>query len=262
MGPYNAILDPGASTTWGFHGTYDGKDQPDPHDRLFGTDPGIRVLGPVEDLGAAGVGTASWDRNFTDPSIARDLGAAEVGLIRYPGGSWADEYFWQTNTAKGENKMGSHLAFEGATVGTLLLPTPDIYSFYSQLPDGSYAVVLVNASPSEAASLKVSDLGFSGTPKTRHVYDEAHPTITSAAFSGSRVQVPAESIVVLTDAEGSAPRPGTEPVRNGLPHPDAIRRPVPLGQPVPEPVRNTRGLFCPLQRHERLERRVSPVRSR
>jgi hypothetical protein len=245
MGPYNAILDPGASTTWGFHGTYDGKDQPDPHDRLFGTDPGIRVLGPVEDLGAAGVGTASWDRNFTDPSIARDLGAAEVGLIRYPGGSWADEYFWQTNTAKGENKMGSHLAFEGATVGTLLLPTPDIYSFYSQLPDGSYAVVLVNASPSEAASLKVSDLGFSGTPKTRHVYDEAHPTITSAAFSGSRVQVPAESIVVLTDAEGSAPAPAPSPSDTDCPTPTPSDAPSPSDSPSPSPSETPGGCSAP-----------------
>ena len=45
--------------------------------------------------------TASWDTNFPDPAIASDLSAAGTGLIRYPGGSYADGYLWQSNTYQG-----------------------------------------------------------------------------------------------------------------------------------------------------------------
>lgn len=83
----------------------------------------------------------------------------------------------------------------------------------------------VDADPSRAASPNVSDLGFSGTPGARHLYDEARPAISSNAFSGGTVQVPAESIVVLTDAEGTAPAPT----------PTGTESPAPSGSPPPSP---------------------------
>ncbi|MGH6653747.1 MAG: cellulose binding domain-containing protein, partial [Actinocrinis sp.] len=101
-GSYNATLAPGASTTWGFHGSYNGASNPVPTTTCSGPSQGsssATLAGPLTPLG---VNTASWDTNFVDPAISTDLSAANTGLIRYPGGSWADEYVWQPNTAKGQ----------------------------------------------------------------------------------------------------------------------------------------------------------------
>ncbi|MES1227067.1 MAG: hypothetical protein ABUL72_00260, partial [Armatimonadota bacterium] len=50
-----------------------------------------------------GVGVAVWDAHMTDdviPSLIKDAG---FGVVRYPGGSYADLYHWKTATAtKGE----------------------------------------------------------------------------------------------------------------------------------------------------------------
>lgn len=103
-GSYNATLAPGASTTWGFHATYNGTSNPVPAVTCSGPSQGSSsavLSGPLTPLG---VNTASWDTNFVDPAISTDLNAAHTGLIRYPGGSWADEYFWQTNTAKSQTQ--------------------------------------------------------------------------------------------------------------------------------------------------------------
>ena len=56
----------------------------------------------VGDL-ALGVNVAAWDGVYRGPTatataIDAGLRAAGVGLLRYPGGSWADEYDWSTNT--------------------------------------------------------------------------------------------------------------------------------------------------------------------
>ena len=48
-----------------------------------------------------GVNTAAWDTNFLDPSVPKAMSQADVGLVRYPGGSYADEYMWQANTEGG-----------------------------------------------------------------------------------------------------------------------------------------------------------------
>ena len=101
-GSYNASLAPGASATWGFHGAYNGTSNPAPTVTCSGPSQGsssATLSGPLTPLG---VNTASWDTNFVDPAISTDLNAAHTGLIRYPGGSWADEYNWQANTAKGQ----------------------------------------------------------------------------------------------------------------------------------------------------------------
>lgn len=460
-GSFNANLAAGASTSWGFHATYDGKNNPLPTVTCTGPTQGSsskKLSGPLEPLG---VNTASWDTNFVDASIATDLSAARTGLIRYPGGSWADEYDWQKNTAKGDKmpvdfaayskqvdaiangqkfvtvnygsdtpasagawakqarntpgqqvalweignemygswendthtgahtassyatnsvpymkaikdadpnaqicydyamdgelapgsgaenwkawnetvlkagasyidcadvhwypingisetqstqsimalidnipaaaaqvkatlaandptayfvvgeanmsqtanewnekpvgalfaaantmewlsfgaesvewwdvhnygkpdadfgmfssgtdgqpavntpfppyygyKMASKLAVKGATVGTLAVATPNIYGYQSKLPDGSYAVMLVNADPANGYSISTSSLGLTGGAKTRYLYDKADPTIATSAFSGSSVTVPAESIVVLTSESGAPP---------------------------------------------------------
>ncbi len=103
-GSYNATLAPNASTTWGFHATYNGTSNPVPTVTCAGPSQGSAsstLSGPLTPLG---VNTASWDTNFVDPAISSYLNNAHTGLIRYPGGSWADEYFWQTNTAKGQTQ--------------------------------------------------------------------------------------------------------------------------------------------------------------
>ena len=100
-GTYNAVLSPGQSTTFGFDGDYNGTSNPVP---------AVLCAGPSEGSGSAtlngsldplGVNTASWDTNFTDPAIASSLSSASTGLIRYPGGSYADGYLWQSNTYQG-----------------------------------------------------------------------------------------------------------------------------------------------------------------
>ncbi|MFJ7150131.1 cellulose binding domain-containing protein [Streptomyces sp. NPDC100445] len=50
---------------------------------------------------ARGVNTAVWDAHMNDPEVARLMKAADVGTMRYPGGSYADIYHWETHTAPG-----------------------------------------------------------------------------------------------------------------------------------------------------------------
>lgn len=55
-----------------------------------------RTIGPL----ALGVNVAAWDSlaERVDPSTLTKLfRTAGIGVIRYPGGSWADEYDWSTN---------------------------------------------------------------------------------------------------------------------------------------------------------------------
>jgi hypothetical protein len=50
---------------------------------------------------ALGVNDAIWDSQLGTNAVADLLGAAGVRMIRYPGGSYADIYHWQTHTAPG-----------------------------------------------------------------------------------------------------------------------------------------------------------------
>ena len=55
------------------------------------------TLGPL----ALGVNTAAWDSLYTSANaddVDRELRVAGMHLLRYPGGSWSDEYDWDTNT--------------------------------------------------------------------------------------------------------------------------------------------------------------------
>ena len=470
---FNATLAPGASTTWGFHATYNGTSNPVPTMICSGPSQGSSSATLSGSLEPLGVNTAAWDTNFTDPAIATDLSDAHLGLVRYPGGSWADQYMWQTNSVSGAAQpvdfsqfsdqvdavsngqklvtvnygsdtpqsaaawvkqsqtagqgvdlweignevygswetdthanahtaasyasnglsymqamkaadpksqicydyamdgnlapgagvpdwqnwndtilqadaadidcadvhwypingtptesvqsimelvdnvpaaaaeirtalstydpsayfivgetnmsqtanewneepvgalfsaanamewlsfgaqsvdwwdvhnygtqtadfgmfssgtsgepamntpyppyygylMASKLAVSGAKVGTLPISTPNTYTYYSKLPDGSYSVMLVNADPSNSVTVSTSSLGITSSSETSYTYDKAHPaSITTGTASGSSITLPAESIVTLTHATGTPPATATSSPE--LPHRD------------------------------------------
>ncbi|MBM9503390.1 cellulose binding domain-containing protein [Actinacidiphila acididurans] len=50
---------------------------------------------------AYGLNSAIWDSQMNVPEVQNLLGAAGIGALRYPGGSYGDIYHWQTNTAPG-----------------------------------------------------------------------------------------------------------------------------------------------------------------
>ena len=108
-------------------------------------------------------------------------------------------------------QLASKLAVKGATVGTLAVATPNVYGYYSRLPGGSYAVMLVNADPSSGYSVPAASLGLTSSAETEYSYSAASPTVTSSSFTGSSVSVPAESVVVLTNGSGAAPSPSPTP---------------------------------------------------
>jgi hypothetical protein len=102
-------------------------------------------------------------------------------------------------------ELASLLATKGSTVSTLLLPTPDVYAYAAKSGSGGYSVMMVNANPSTSYSVPISETGLTSSSETEYVYDAANPTVTSGAFSGSSVSVPAESIVVLGGGSGTRP---------------------------------------------------------
>jgi Cellulose binding domain len=101
-------------------------------------------------------------------------------------------------------ELAALLATKGATVGTLLLPTPDIYAYDSK-SGSAYRVMMVNANPNAAYSISTASLGLTSASETEYVYDAANPIVVSSSFSGSTVSIPAESIVVLSGGTGSQP---------------------------------------------------------
>jgi hypothetical protein len=68
-----------------------------------------------------GANTAAWDGNFLTPDIPSLLQAAHIGVLRYPGGSWADEYDWETNTVNGQTNSVDWQQFRSisATAGAV-----------------------------------------------------------------------------------------------------------------------------------------------
>ncbi len=50
---------------------------------------------------AYGLNQAVWDSQMNAPVSASLLGQAGIGMMRYPGGSYGDQYDWQTNTVVG-----------------------------------------------------------------------------------------------------------------------------------------------------------------
>ncbi|OYP19042.1 alpha-L-arabinofuranosidase [Streptomyces sp. FBKL.4005] len=68
-------------------------------------DVGVRVnaqaaLGRLPDT-ARGVNAAIWDAHMNDSEVVGLMAEADVGAMRYPGGSYADIYHWKTHTAPG-----------------------------------------------------------------------------------------------------------------------------------------------------------------
>ncbi|HEX6470110.1 MAG TPA: cellulose binding domain-containing protein [Streptosporangiaceae bacterium] len=57
-------------------------------------------LGAIPGTGY-GINAAVWDSHMNDPEVATLMRAANVGMVRYPGGSYGDIYHWRDNTATG-----------------------------------------------------------------------------------------------------------------------------------------------------------------
>jgi hypothetical protein len=80
-----------------------------------------------------GVGMSVYDNNFTSPGLADKVKAAGVTALRFPGGSYADLYHWQT-----------HSATAGTTI--YLHPNDTFEHFMTKnlLPAGAQAIITVN----------------------------------------------------------------------------------------------------------------------
>ncbi len=61
---------------------------------------------------AVGVNTAVWDGNLLDTAVPGLLGQAGITVLRFPGGSTADQYHWQTNSATGGGYVNPSNTFD------------------------------------------------------------------------------------------------------------------------------------------------------
>jgi hypothetical protein len=90
---------------------------------------------------AYGANQAVWDANMNTPASATLLHAANVGMMRYPGGSYGDGYHWQTNTLTGSGYVA---------------PGTDFDSFMGTVDAaGAQAILIANygsGTPDEAAA--------------------------------------------------------------------------------------------------------------
>jgi hypothetical protein len=127
-------------------------------------------------------------------------------------------------------QLAAKLAVKGAKVGTLLVPTPNIYAYYSQEPGGSYDVMLVNADPSNSYTVSTSSVGLTSSSETEYTYDNADQAIVSGSASGSSISVPAESVVVLSGA-------GSPPTSTPTPTPTPTSTPTPTPTPTAQGAR-------------------------
>jgi len=62
--------------------------------------------------GGVGINTAVYDPNMTRSDIPGVLSGAGIGTVRYPGGSYADAYHWQTNTVEGGGYVAPNTDFD------------------------------------------------------------------------------------------------------------------------------------------------------
>ena len=89
---------------------------------------------------AYGANQAVWDTNMNTPPSVSLLSQANVGMMRYPGGSYGDGYHWQTNTVSG---------------GGYVAPGTDFDSFMGTVKSvGAQAMLIANygsGTPQEAA---------------------------------------------------------------------------------------------------------------
>ncbi|MEV0611760.1 cellulose binding domain-containing protein [Nonomuraea sp. NPDC050404] len=68
-------------------------------------------LATIHDLGV-GMNVAVWDGRMNDPVTSTLLKDAGVTAVRYPGGSYADGYHWQTHTTEGGWYMAANTEFD------------------------------------------------------------------------------------------------------------------------------------------------------
>ncbi len=129
--------------------------------------------------------------------------------------------------------LAAKLAVKGAKVGTLLVSTPNVYAYYSQQPGGGYSVMLVNADPSNGYTISTSSLGITSSTETEYTYSAANPAIVSGSLSAGSVNVPAESIVVLSNGSGQ-PSPTPSPTTTS-PSPSPSVSPSISPSPSPSP---------------------------
>jgi hypothetical protein len=97
-----------------------------------------------------GVGSSVYDNYLVNAAVPDNLKAAGVGMVRYPGGSYADIFHWQTTTTT--TGQGGYIA---ANTGFVNWITKDV------IAAGASAIITVNygsnpagtggANPSEAA---------------------------------------------------------------------------------------------------------------
>ncbi len=89
---------------------------------------------------AYGLNQAVWDSNMNTQASVDLISQANVGMMRYPGGSYGDGYHWQTNTVTG---------------GGYVAPGTDFDSFMNTVQaSGSQAILIANygtGTPQEAA---------------------------------------------------------------------------------------------------------------
>src|SRR5204863_5861776 len=71
-------------------------------------------------LPSTGVGTnvAVYDANMNDSAVPGLLKDGGYGMVRYPGGSYADIYHWQNNTAEAGGYVAANTDFD-AFMGTM-----------------------------------------------------------------------------------------------------------------------------------------------
>ncbi len=99
---------------------------------------------------AYGVNTAAWDPLMTDSALPALVSGAALRTLRYPGGSWSDQYHWQTNSGtpgSGVNPNSNDGFDNFMTLAKAASATPIITVNY-----GSNAAGNGGGDPSEAAA--------------------------------------------------------------------------------------------------------------
>ncbi len=118
---------------------------------------------------AVGTNAAAWDSNITDTNLPGLLRTAGIKLIRYPGGSTADNYHWMTNLPDDPNAGGT-------------TPTANFDAYMSMVrATGAQAMITVNygsGTPQEAAGwVQYANTGHPG-------YTGPIPTYAGASSTG------------------------------------------------------------------------------
>ncbi len=70
-----------------------------------------------------GLNTAVWDSAYPDPQTVLDLKDMQVRVLRYPGGSSADDYNWQNNTSQVEGQNAGSTDFDTFSASALAAGT-------------------------------------------------------------------------------------------------------------------------------------------